>query len=94
VRDAAARRHEVELAWPDQLLAAQAVPVQHVPRQEPGHGLQADVRMRRHIHAGDAVDIQRPVVVDEAPGPDAAAQPERQHAAHRHGADAGVAGLC
>ncbi len=85
VRDAAARRHEVELPGPDQLLGAEAVPVQHVPGQEPGHGLQADMRMRWHIHPGDAVDVHRPVVIDEAPGTDASAQPERQHAADGHG---------
>ena len=93
VRDAAARRHEIELPGPDQLLGAEAVPVQHVPGQKPGHGLQADVRMRWHIHAGDAVDVHRPVVVDEAPGTDASAQPERQHAADRQVTDARVACL-
>ena len=93
VRDASPGRHQVELTRPDQLLGAQAVPVQHVPCQQPGDRLEADVRMRRHVHPGHAVDVHRAVVIDEAPGADAAAQPEGQHATHRHRTDAGIARL-
>jgi len=84
VGNTAARRHQVELTRPDHLLAAQAVAVQHVPGRQPGDGLQSDVRMRWHVHSGDAVDGLRPVVVDEAPGADAAAQPHGQHPPDRY----------
>src|SRR5215469_16070504 len=83
-------RHEVELTRPDQLLAAKAVPVQHVAGEQPGHRLQPDVRMRRDVHAGNTVDVRWAVVVDEAPRADAAAQPEGQQPADRDGTDAGV----
>ena len=73
--------HQVELAGPDHLLTAQAVPVQHVPVQQPGDGLQADVRVRRHLHPGHAVHRHRAVVVHEAPGADAAPVPQRQQPA-------------
>jgi hypothetical protein len=45
VGDAAARGHQVQLARPDQLPAAEAVPVQHQALEQPADGLQADVRM-------------------------------------------------
>ena len=73
--------HQVELAGPDHLLTAQAVAVQHVPVQQPGDGLQADVRVRRHLHPGHAVHRHRAVVVHEAPGADAAPAPQRQQPA-------------
>ena len=64
--------------------------MQDVPGQQPGHGLEPDVRMRRHLHPGDAVDGLRAVVIDEAPRPDAAAQPERQQPPHGNVTDPGL----
>ena len=81
VRDPPPGGHQVELAGPDHLLAAQAVPVQHVAREQPGHGLQPDMRMRRDLHPGYPVHRHRPVVVDEAPGPHAA--PRRNGSSRR-----------
>ena len=60
--------------------------MQHVPGQQPGHRLQADVRMRRNLHARHPVDRLRPVVIDEAPRPDAAPHSQRQQPAHGHAA--------
>jgi hypothetical protein len=91
VGDAAPRGHQVELAGPDELLAAQAVPVQHGARDEPGHRLQPDMRVRRDLHAGHPVDRRRAVVVDEAPCAHAAPLPQRQEAAHVKVADPGEA---
>jgi len=91
VRDAAPGGHQVELAGPDDLLAAQAVPVQHVARDEPGHRLQPDVRVRRYLHAGHPVDRRRAVVVHEAPRAHAAPLPQRQQAAHVEVTDVGKA---
>jgi hypothetical protein len=87
MRDPAPGRHQVQLAWPDHLLAAQAVPVQHVAGDQPGDGLQPDVRVRRHPHPGHAVHRHRPVVIGEAPRADAPAVPEREQPPHGHVAD-------
>ena len=70
VGDAVAGGHEVQLARPDQLHAADAVAVQHLALDQPAHRLQPGVRVRRDVHAGRVADVVRPVVVDEAPGPD------------------------
>jgi hypothetical protein len=87
VRDTAAGGHQVQLAGPDHLLTAEAVPVKHVPREQPCDRLQPDVRTRRHLHPGRAIDGRRTVVVDEAPRAYAAAQPQWQHPAHGDFAD-------
>ncbi len=94
VRDAAPGRHQVELARPDHLLAAQTVSVQHVPRQQPGHCLQPDMRVRRHAHPGDPVDRHRPVMVGEAPRAHAAPQPEGQQPPDSHVPDLCLARPC
>jgi hypothetical protein len=75
VGDAPARRHQVQLARPDQLPAAEAVPVQHQALAQPADGLQADVRMRRNLHAGTAADLVRSVMVEKAPGADGTQRP-------------------
>jgi hypothetical protein len=66
VRDARSGRHQVQLAWPDQLPAAEAVPVQHQALEQPADGLQADVRVRRDLHAGTPAYFVGSVVVQEA----------------------------
>jgi hypothetical protein len=50
------------------------------------------VRMRRHVQASPAVSIRWPVVIDEAPGSDAAPGPQRQQTAHSQVADLRVPG--
>ena len=49
-------------------VAAERVAVAHQAVEQPAHGLQAGVRVRRHLHARVAADVVGPVVVDEAPG--------------------------
>ena len=86
VGDAVARGHEVELAGADGLLGAQAVGVEHLAREQPGDGLEADV--------GVGADVEPTVggahVVDEAPGPDGAPGPVGEGAPHRELADGGL----
>ena len=43
----------IRLSWPgpDRLHAAEAVAVLHLALDQPGHRLQAGVRVRRHLHA-------------------------------------------
>ena len=73
--DPAAGGHQVELAGADQLLAAEAVPVQHQPAEQPARRLQAGVRVRRHLHARTGAHVVGPVVVEEAPGTDGPQRP-------------------
>jgi hypothetical protein len=94
VGDAAARGHQVQLARPDQLPAAEAVPVQHQALEQPADGLQADVRMGRDLHTGTPADLVRAVVVEEAPGADGTQRPLRQQPADLGAvADGRLAGL-
>jgi hypothetical protein len=81
VRDAPPGGHQVQLAGPDQLPAAEAVPVQYQALEQPAHGLQADVRVRRHLHAGADADVIGSVVVQEAPRADSAQGRLRQQPA-------------
>ena len=92
VRHAMARRHEVQLAGPDELLGAQAVEVQQLSRQQPGHGLEAQVGMGPDAEGGARLRRDRPGVVQEAPGADGAARPLRQHPTHRQRAHLGQSG--
>ena len=68
VGDAASRGHEVEGARPRHGALAEAVVVEHLALEEPGDGLQADVRMRRHVHRLAGREALGPVGVQEAPG--------------------------
>jgi hypothetical protein len=70
--------HQVELPGRDELMTAQAVAVLDEAVRQPGDGLQAGVRVRRHLHARAAGDVVRAEVVDEAPGPDQSPLPVRQ----------------
>ena len=77
VGDAAPGRHQVQLAGLDQRMAADAVAVLDGATEQPAHGLQADVGVRRDDHAARLVHAVRPVVVEEAPGADQRALPLR-----------------
>jgi hypothetical protein len=68
VGDAAPGGHQVDLAGTDDLFVAQRVAVHHLALDEPGEGLQADVRVRAHVHAGAGRELHRAGVVEEAPG--------------------------
>src|SRR6267378_803817 len=76
--EAAARRHEIDLAGRDQLLIAEAVTVNHRALDHPGEGLQPDVRMGSDAHAATGPEFHRPGMIEEAPGSDRAAPPVRQ----------------
>ena len=60
--------------------------MQRLAGQQPGDGLETDVRMGRDAEAA-FIDGGGPHVVDEAPGTDHAAGPARQGAPHRELAD-------
>ena len=83
MRDPVARRHEVQLAGPDELLGAQAVEVQQLPRQQPRHGLEAHVGMRPDAEGQARLHRDGADMIEEAPGPDGAARSLGQDPAHR-----------
>ena len=82
MRDAPPGGHQVQLAGPDQLPAAEAVPVQHQALEQPADRLQADMRMRWHLHAIPGADVVGPVMVKEAPRAHGAQRPLRQQPAN------------
>jgi hypothetical protein len=75
--DAAPGRHQVQLTGPGHALETQAVVVQDFALEQPGHGLQPDVRMWRHVHRLAGVERQRSVGVEKTPRPDRAVLPQR-----------------
>ncbi len=93
VGDAPSCGHQVHLARTDHLLAAQAVPVEDLPLQHPGEGLQGDVGVGPHIHAGGAGGkAGRADMIEKTPGPDGAPLLDRDGASHRDAAHIGEAG--
>ena len=84
VRDAAPRRHEVHRAGAHQLVAARAVAMLDLALEEPAHGLQPGVRVRRHDHAAGCRDVVGSVVVGEAPRADRRAAALGERAPHVH----------
>ena len=79
-----ARRHQVELARAHHGVRARGIAVLDLTGEQPAHGLQSGVRMRRHHHPAGCGHVVRPVVVDEAPRADQRPGPLRQRATHRH----------
>src|SRR5690606_19665889 len=59
--------HQVELARPDELLRTEAVAVQDLAREQPGHRLQPDVGMWPDAQPRAAIDDRGTDVVGEAP---------------------------
>src|SRR5690606_17479408 len=59
-------------AGDDELLAAEAVAMEQLAVDEPGDGLETDVRVGADVHPRD-IHRRRAEVVGEAPGPDGAA---------------------
>ena len=92
VGDPVAGGHEVQLPRPDQLLGAQAVQVEQLAGHQPGHGLQAQVRMRPDAERPTRLGPDGADVIDEAPGPHRAARPLRQDPAHRQSSPPGSGG--
>ncbi|MNS61441.1 hypothetical protein D3C72_944700 [compost metagenome] len=76
--NALACRHQVDLPRPDYLLIAKAVAVQHFAFDHPGERLQADMRMRSDVQPAAIREIDRPRMVEEAPGADHAPLPVGQ----------------
>jgi hypothetical protein len=81
VRDAVAASHQIELSGADERMGAEAVTVLDRAAEEPAHRLQPCVRMRRQVHAARS-DLDRSVVVGEAPGADQRPGPLRNRAPH------------
>jgi hypothetical protein len=79
--------HEVELPGPDDLLAPEAVAVQHLAGDQPGDRLQAGVRVRADVQAARLGDQLRAHVVGEAPRPHGPPADARERPAHPHGPD-------
>lgn len=86
VADASTGGHQVDLAGTHHRVVAGAVAVLDLAREQPAHGLQPRVRVRRDDHAAGVGDEVGPVVVDEAPRADQRAVPLRKGAAYPHGA--------
>ena len=70
VHDAPPGGHQVELTRADQRLRSQAVAMLDRALQQPADGLQAGVRVGPDLHPRPLSQLLRPVVVQEAPGPD------------------------
>ena len=86
-----AGRHQVELAGTDGLLGAEAVEVEQLPGQQPGHGLETHVRVGSDTDLDALVRSDGTHVVGEAPGADGASGPLRQDPSHPHRSDRGLA---
>src|SRR5919202_190409 len=82
VRDAVPGGHQGQVAGADAHVAAERVAVVHLAVEQPGHRLQARVRVRWHLHAGGGGDVVGAVVVDERPRPDQPANQGGQQPAH------------
>ena len=82
VRDGPARRHQVELARPDQLLGAEAVAVQHQARRTASsRSAGRCAGAAAPACPGPGGHVVGPVVVEEAPGPDGPQRPAAAAAA-------------
>ena len=85
VGDAVAGGHQVELSVPDDLLGVERVAVKGLALQEPGQGLQADVRVRRDAHPRWPAHLRGAHVIDEAPRTDRAPTSPGECPAHLDG---------
>lgn len=76
------RRHPVDVAWRDQLHAADAVAVQKVAFQQVAHSGQADVRVTADIAVRFGAQSDGAHVVKKHKGADRPLERSRQHTAH------------
>jgi hypothetical protein len=81
------RRHQVQLAGPDDLLGSEAVPVDDLAGEEPGNGLQSHMRVGRDVVCRGFRDRGRSAVVHEAPSSNRPPPPLRQGPADPESAD-------
>lgn len=63
--------------------------MEHLPAEEPGDGVQADVGMRAHCHGALRCDVERAEAIEQAPGADRAPPPLRKGAVHPQATDVG-----
>jgi hypothetical protein len=87
MRDASARRHEIENSWRAQCLTTQAVVVNELSVEKPGDGLQAQVGMGGDVHRLVGRERERTVGIEEAPGPDKPPLAARQEVSDRQTAE-------
>ena len=92
VDHAVAGGHQVDLARPQQLLAAEAVAVHDLTLEHPGDGVEPGVGMGPDLH-GAVGGVDGAGVVDEAPGPDGAAGGSGQEPTHGDAPDVGLHAL-
>src|ERR1700677_652858 len=50
MRDAAPRRHPIDLTWTDGLLGCDAIAMHDLPVEQVGDGRKSDMRMPMHVH--------------------------------------------
>ena len=103
MNDASPGSHQVDLAGADDLFVAQAVAMQYFTIDQPGKGLQANVRMGADMHALARGEADRAGVVEKTPGANHALLAGGQRSANQHafakvgatrlGADDGAHGL-
>src|SRR5439155_2756864 len=65
MRDAATRRHPVDLARPDGLDGAQIVAMHDLAVEQVGDGGKADMRVRPDVDAASGFELRRPHLVEE-----------------------------
>ena len=91
--NAVARRHQVQLTGPDQLLGAERVGVERLTVQQPGHGLEPDMGVGPDLHRVRLDFVAGKHHVDEAPGTNGAPALGRQDPHDTEISDLGDAAL-
>ena len=86
-----AGRHQIDLAWANHLLTAQAVAVQNFAADHPGKGLESNMWMGADLHAGWS-RISRAGVIEKTPGTDLAQSALRNGAVNGNTSYIGDAG--
>ena len=85
--DAAAGRHQVQLAGADRQRRAEAVAVHDLAVEQVGDGGKPDVRVRAHVDAGADQELGRSHLVEEDEGADHLPAHRGQRTAHREAAE-------
>ncbi len=85
--DAAARRHQVDLARPDRQGGAEAVAMVDLAIEQVAHGRKPDMRMRPDVHPLPKQEFGRAELIEEDEGPDHLATLRRQGAPHAEAAE-------
>jgi hypothetical protein len=80
VGDGGARGHDVDAAWSKQRFVPEAVVVNELAVEEPGHSLQPHVRMRANVHRRRIREREWTEAVEKTPGANEAPPLHREHA--------------